>query len=59
MTDTIGYKVLLEVDAEPERILDGQSKTCNWLYNHLLERANTHKQKFIVRRQLYLPVDDN
>jgi putative transposase len=48
MTDTIGYKVLLEVDAEPERILDGQSKTCNWLYNHLLERANTHKQKFIA-----------
>jgi len=48
MTDTIGYKVLLEVDAEPERILDGQSKTCNWLYNHLLERANTHKEQFIA-----------
>lgn len=29
------------------RSLDGQSKICNWLYNHLLEKANTLKQQFI------------
>jgi len=30
----------IEVDEATGRALDGQSKICNWLYNHLLERAN-------------------
>ncbi len=33
-------KLRLNPDAETARILDGQSKKCNWLYNQLLEKAN-------------------
>lgn len=41
--------VKLEMTASDEifRSLDGQSKICNWLYNHLLEEANNLKQQFI------------
>jgi len=48
MTETIGCKIPLEVDVDQAQVLDGQSKICNWLYNHLLERANTHKEQFIA-----------
>jgi putative transposase len=40
-------KLKLEADDETFCSLDGQSKICNWLYNHLLEKANTFKQAFI------------
>jgi len=40
-------KVQLEASEEVFRSLDGQSKICNWLYNHLLEKANELKQQFI------------
>ena len=41
--------IKLEMIAEAEAFisLDGQSKICNWLYNHLLEKANGLKQQFI------------
>ncbi len=33
-------KVEVEFNASDERRLDGQSKICNWLYNHLLEMCS-------------------
>ncbi len=40
--------VKLELVAEVQnfRTLDGQSKICNWLYNHILGRANELKTEF-------------
>ena len=40
-------KLQLEASEEIFRSLDGQSKICNWLYNHLLEKANALSQEFI------------
>ena len=40
-------KLQLEAPKEVFRSIDGQSKICNWLYNHLLEKANKLKQEFI------------
>ena len=40
-------KLQMSAEAEAFRSLDGQSRICNWLYNHLLEKANTLKQQFI------------
>ena len=40
-------RVLIEGDEEAFRSLDGQSRICNWLYNHLLEKANALKAEFI------------
>jgi len=39
----------LKVDADPQTIseLDGQSRICNWLYNHLLEKSLEMKREFI------------
>jgi putative transposase len=39
----------LRVDADPQTIgeLDGQSRICNWLYNHLLEKSLELKREFI------------
>ncbi len=34
------FKLELFPEEKDSRILDGQSKICNWLYNHLLETAN-------------------
>lgn len=39
-------KLPLEVTSESAQILDGQSKICNWLHNHLLEKANALKATF-------------
>ncbi|ATY85800.1 transposase [Kyrpidia spormannii] len=39
-------KMLLEVDEHTAAVLDGQSRIANWLYNHLLEEANTLREKF-------------
>lgn len=42
----IVLKLLLDVDSPSAEIIDGQSRICNWLYNHLLEKANTLKATF-------------
>ncbi len=39
-------KLQLVGDGSSFRSLDGQSKICNWLYNHLLDRANGLKAEF-------------
>jgi putative transposase len=43
-------KLKLESDTSTFLSLDGQSRICNWLYNHLLEEANALKTKFIETR---------
>lgn len=40
-------KLQLTAQEEIFRSLDGQSRICNWLYNHLLEKANAFRQEFI------------
>ena len=45
-------KLKLQVDADTQYVLDGQSRICNWLYNTLLERANELKQDFIATQNL-------
>jgi putative transposase len=45
-TAKVGCKIGLELDEATGRVLDSQSKICNWLYNRLLERANDLKQQF-------------
>jgi putative transposase len=40
-------KLQLLAESQTFRALDGQSKICNWLYNHLLEKAHILKQQFI------------
>jgi putative transposase len=40
-------KLQLLADDVTFRSLDGQSKICNWLYNHLLEKAHFLRQQFI------------
>src|ERR1700722_2132525 len=44
-------KLPLKVDEESAAILDGQSKICNWLYNHLLDNANYLKKTFIETKE--------
>ena len=39
-------KLRLSPNKETARILDGQSKISNWLYNHLLERANHLREEY-------------
>jgi putative transposase len=39
-------KLLIDVDNRSSEIIDGQSRTCNWLYNNLLEKANNFKTQF-------------
>jgi putative transposase len=45
-------KLQMMADDQTFRSLDGQSKICNWLYNHLLEKAHTLKQQFIESADL-------
>ncbi len=40
-------KVRLVVDSSTEQILDGQSRICNWCYNHLLELTQGYKEDFV------------
>lgn len=42
----IGYRVELGLDEGSGLVLVSQSKICNWLYNRLLDRANSLKQQF-------------
>ncbi|WP_201167924.1 RNA-guided endonuclease InsQ/TnpB family protein [Halorhodospira halophila] len=39
-------KIRLEVEGDVAAQLDGQSRICNWLYNHLLERANNLRAQY-------------
>lgn len=39
-------KIELLPTEEQAKILDGQSKICNWLYNHLLEKANNLRKEY-------------
>ncbi|MFI5344661.1 MAG: RNA-guided endonuclease InsQ/TnpB family protein, partial [Chlamydiales bacterium] len=40
-------KLPLEAEVLTFRALDGQSRICNWLYNHLVEKACSLKSEFI------------
>ena len=40
-------KLELSLDEQTTSELDGQSRICNWLYNHLLEKGQQLKQQFI------------
>jgi len=48
MSHPSGLKIKLEVDSRTAAVLDSQSKICNWLYNHLLERAHELRARFVV-----------
>ena len=41
-------KIKLTLDEADARVLDGQSKIINWLYNHLLEQANKLRTEYIA-----------
>jgi len=43
---SFALKLSLEVSVENARELDGQSRICNWLYNHLLDKGNGFKKEF-------------
>jgi len=45
--ENYGLKLKIDLSQETASTLDGQSKICNWLYNHLVEQASILKQKFI------------
>jgi putative transposase len=45
--ENLVLRLKVEVDAAGAGELDGQSRICNWLYNHLLERGQQLKQEFI------------
>jgi putative transposase len=49
--ENIVLKLLVETSFEDANELDGQSRICNWLYNHLLEQAHQLKQEFIGGKQ--------
>ena len=40
-------KLKLTLDEESQRVLQGQSRICNWLYNRLLEKANVLKEQYV------------
>ncbi|MBF0442907.1 MAG: transposase, partial [Oligoflexales bacterium] len=43
-------KIKLYFDNESARILDGQSKILNWLYNHLLTEAASLRDRYLKER---------
>ncbi len=45
--ENLVLRLRVEVDAAAANELDGQSRICNWLYNHLLERGQQLKREFI------------
>jgi putative transposase len=42
----LARKIRLEVTPSAAAVLDGQSKIANWLYNHLLEKANHFRVEY-------------
>jgi putative transposase len=45
--ENLVLKLKIKGDASAIQELDGQSRICNWLYNHLLEKGLELKQEFI------------
>src|SRR5277367_6561200 len=45
--ENLVLRLRVEADAAGANELDGQSRICNWLYNHLLERGRQLKEEFI------------
>jgi putative transposase len=43
----LALKIPLLVNSQITNILDGQSRIANWLYNHLLEKANILRKAYI------------
>ena len=43
----VSVRMALDLDATTARILDGQSRIANWLWNDLLETANDHREKLL------------
>jgi putative transposase len=48
MNQSTGVKIKLKVSSQEAQVLDSQSKMCNWLYNQLLEQANTLRTQFVA-----------
>ena len=44
--ENIVLKLLCEVEPADARTINGQSKICNWLYNHLLQKAYDLRECF-------------
>ena len=45
MSNTV-LKLLLDPITEDTSVIDGQSRICNWLYNHLVEKATLFRREF-------------
>ena len=45
---TLARKIRLVLTDDQRAILDGQSKICDWQYNHLLEIANDLRKQYIA-----------
>ena len=45
--ENLALKLMVEATAPTANELDGQSRICNWLYNHLLEKSQELKREFI------------
>jgi putative transposase len=45
--ENLVLKLKIEATASAANELDGQSRICNWLYNHLLEKSQELKKEFI------------
>ena len=43
----VAARLELALDAETARILDGQSKIANWLWNEMLDEANQARDRLI------------
>ena len=43
-------RIQLDLSENEKAILDGQSKICNWLYNHLLDKANLLRLEYRAAR---------
>jgi putative transposase len=54
----VAVKLALDLDSETRRILDGQSKIASWLWNQLLEEANTTRARLIAAGQGQSSKDD-
>ena len=46
--ESFALKLEIIVDEQSSYILDGQSRICNWLYNHLLTKGFELKESFLV-----------
>ena len=41
-------RIQIKLNEEEQVILDGQSRICNWLYNHLLAKANDLRVEYCI-----------